>query len=141
MKKGMKPTNFDPAWWKTNKTKGLKEDSKLQVNMDFLYRHYTHYPTLNINSKDNAVMTSRVNYIRQTTIGIKATKKSVDATLKNCLPLVHDDDKIALKQYLVLLKKAEDDRQNWIKLERGVGNTENLEDLIIGPGLDDRITI
>ena len=27
MKKGQKPTNFDPAWWKANKTKSLKEDA------------------------------------------------------------------------------------------------------------------
>jgi hypothetical protein len=33
----------------------------------------------------------------------------------------------ALKQYLVLLRKAEMDRQNWIKIERGVGNTANLQ--------------
>ena len=141
MKKGQKPTNFDPAWWKANKTKGLKEDAKLQVNMDFLHRHYVHYPTMPINSKDDAVMRNRVNYIRQMTVGVKATKKSVDATIKNCSVLIHDADKVALKQYLVLLKKAEDDRQNWIKIERGVGNTKHLQELIIGPGLDDRIAI
>ena len=102
--------------------------------MDFLHRHYIHYPTMDINSKDDAVMRNRVNYIRQMTVGVKATKKSVDATIKNCAALIHADDKVALKQYLVLLKKAEDDRQNWIKIERGVGNTKHLEELIMGPG-------
>ena len=141
MKKGMKPANFDPAWWKTNMTKGFKEDPKFQVNMLFLHNHYIHYPKLDVNSKDSKVMFDRVNMIRQMTIGIKKTRDSVKVSIKNALPLVHDDTKAALKHYLVLLKKAEDDRQNWIKIERGVGNTKNLEQNIIGPGLDDRITI
>ena len=141
MKKGMKPTNFDPAWWKTNKTKSLTEDSKLQVNMLFLHNHYIHYPKLSINSKDDKVMYDRVNMIRQMTTGIKKTRDSVKATIKKCTPLIHADDKVALQQYLVLLKKAEDDRQNWIKIERGVGNTKHLQELVIGPGLNGRIAI
>jgi hypothetical protein len=28
------------------------------------------------------------------------------------------------------------DRQNWIKIEPGVGNTANLEEMIFGPSLD-----
>ena len=141
MKKGQKPTDFESDWWKNNKPKSLKEDSKLMVNMEFLHRHYINYPRVDINSTNDKVMTDRVNYIRQMTVGIKKTKLSVDATIKNCAALLHDNDKVALKHYLVLLKKAEMDRQNWIKIERGVGNTKHLEELIIGPGLDDVIRI
>jgi len=141
MKKGQKPTNFDPAWWKDHKTPGLREHARLKLNLGFLHAAYIHYPRLNLNSTDNAVMVDRVNQIRQMVVGIKAVRDSVNATIRNCLALVHDADKAALKHYLVLLRKAENDRQNWIKMERGVGNLENLQTLIFDQELDDRITI
>jgi len=140
MKKGQLPTNLDPTWWKANMTKGFKEDPKLQVNLLFAYNHYKHYPTLNINSKDDKVMYDRVNMIRQLSTGIKKSRDSVKASIKNAKGSAQDPDKAALQHYLELLKRAEDDRQNWIKIERGVGNTKHLDEFVIGPGLDERIT-
>ena len=132
MKKGDKPTTLDPAWWTANKNKDQKEDPKLVSRLMFAHNHHIHYPKLNINSKDEAVMRERVNMIRQLTAGLKEGKIAVQNTIK----LSKDDaTKAALKHYLELMKKAEMDRQNWIKIERGVGNTAILQELIVGPGL------
>lgn len=81
-------------------------------------------------------MRERVNMIRQMVAGLKEGKIALENTIKTCSD---SDTKIALKHYFELMKKAEMDRQNWIKIERGVGNTENLQEMIINPGLDKQI--
>ena len=136
MNKGDIPTNLDPAWWTSHKNKDQKEDSKLVSRLLFAHNHYIHYPKLDINSKDPKVMRERVNMIRQLVAGLKEGKEAIQNTIK----LTKDAyTKIALNHYLELMKKAEMDRQNWIKIERGVGNTANLEEMVIGPGLDKQI--
>ncbi|MEO6061772.1 MAG: hypothetical protein ABIQ99_07540 [Thermoflexales bacterium] len=141
MKKGDKPTNLDPAWWDKNKTKGFVEDPKFKTRLLFLNNHYIQYPKYDINSKDSKVMRDRVNMIRQMVAGLKETKVAIDNMLKKKTgPGAPDAPTIvALKTYLELMKKAEMERQNWIKIERGVGNTANLQEMVIGPGLDDVI--
>jgi hypothetical protein len=137
VKKGDKPTNLDPAWWTSHKNKDQKEDPKLVSRLTFAHNHHVHYPKLDINSKDTKVMYDRMNMIRQLTAGLKEGKIAVENTIK----LTKDaDTKIALKHYLELMKLAEMDRQNWIKIERGVGNTANLDQMVIGPGLDKQIS-
>jgi hypothetical protein len=136
-----KPTNFDYAFYKKNKPKDLKDDPKVKINMDYLHVHYIHYPTLSLNSKDNKVMRDRVNDIRQMTTGLTKTRESIMLAIKNCKPGKHDAFNIILHEYLELLRKAEHDRQNWIKMERGVGNLANLNEILIEPGLDDIIRI
>ena len=136
-----KPTNFDYAFYKKNKPKDLVDDAKTQVNMTFLHVHYIHYPTLSLNSKVDKVMYDRVNDIRQMTTGLKKTRDSIKLAIKNCKSPQHDKFKATLDDYLELLRKAERDRQNWIKIERGVGNTKHLQELIIGPDLDDVVRI
>lgn len=87
--------------------------------MLFLHiNHYTHYPKLDINSKDTKVMYDRVNMIRQMVAGIKESKTAIENTIKKCSDA---NTKIALKHDFELLKIAEMDRQNWIKIERGCG--------------------
>ena len=140
MKKGDKPTNLDPAWWDKNKTKGFVEDPKFKTRLLFLYNHYIQYPKYDINSKDSKVMRDRVNMIRQMVAGLKETKVAINNMLKLTGKAAPDAPTIvALKTYLELMKKAEMERQNWIKIERGVGNTANLQEMVIGPGLDDVI--
>ncbi len=143
MKKGDKPSNLDPAWWDKHKTKGFVEDPKFKSRLLFLYNHYIQYPKYDINSKDSKVMRDRVNMIRQMVAGLKETKVAIDNMLKiKTGPSAPDAPTVeALKQYLVLMRKAEMDRQNWIKIERGVGNTANLQEMIIGPSLDGEIKI
>ena len=86
-------------------------------------------------------MRDRVNMIRQMTVGEKKTTEAVKAAIKNCKSPKHDDFKAILDEYLELLRKAERDRQNWIKIERGVGNTDNLKEMILNPGLDDPVRV
>jgi len=135
------PKNFDYAFYKSNKPKDLVDDPKTQVNMTFLHVHYIHYPKLDLNFKVDKVMYDRVNDIRQMTTGLKKTRDSVNTAIKNCKSPKHDKFKVILHEYLELLRKAERDRQNWIKIERGVGNTKHLPELIIGPDLDDVVRI
>ena len=141
MKTGDKPTNFDYAWWEKNKTKGFVEDPKFKTRLMFLQVAYTHYKTLDVNSKVDKVMTDRANQIRQMVAGLKETKVAINNMLKKKIGKDAPDAPtiVALKTYLELMKKAEMERQNWIKIERGVGNTAHLQELVIGPGLDDVI--
>ena len=136
-----KPTNFDFSFYKRNKPKDLVDDPKVKINMDFLYVHYKDYPKQNLNSKDAKVMRTRMNDIRQMTVGLKKTRDSINLAIRNCKSPQHDKFKVILHDYLELLRKAERDRQNWIKIERGVGNTANLQEMIVGAGLDDVIRI
>ena len=116
-----KPKNFEYAFFKKYVPKDLVVDPKMATYMGFLHEHYIHYPKLNLNSKDPKVMRDRVNMIRQMTVGEKKTTEAVKAAIKNCKSPKHDDFKAILDEYLELLRKAERDRQNWIKIERGVG--------------------
>ena len=136
-----KPTNFDFAFYKKNKPKDLVDDPKVKTNMDFLHAHYIDYPKLSQSSKDAKVMRTRVNDIRQMTVGLKKTRDSINLAYKNCKSPKHDAFKAILYEYLELLRKAERDRQAWIKRESAAGNTANLQEMIIGPGLDDVVRI
>ena len=82
MKKGDKPSNLDPAWWESHKTKGFVEDPKFKSRLMFLNNHYVQYPKYDINSKDVKVMYDRVNMIRQMVAGLKETKVAIDNMLK-----------------------------------------------------------
>ena len=135
------PKNFDPKFWKANVPKDLVVDPKTQVNMLFLHNHYIHYPKMSLNSKDAKVMRDRVNDIRQLTTGINKTAASVKLAIKNCKSPKHDKFKAMLDVYLELLREAERKRQNWIKIEGGLGNTANLEEMLLNDGLDDVIRI
>ena len=44
-------------------------------------------------------------------------------------------------QYLELLRKAERDRQKWIKDEIRLGNTTNVNSMLVAQSLDDVIRI
>jgi hypothetical protein len=136
-----KPKNFEYAFFKKNAPKDLAVDPKMATYMGFLHEHYIHYPKLNPNSKDAKVMRDRVNMIRQMTVGLKKTTEAVKGASKNCKGPKHDPFKAILDDYLELLRTAERDRQNWIKIERGVGNTANLNEMVINPGLDDPVRV
>jgi len=136
-----KPTNFDYAFYKKNKPKDLVDDPKTQVNMTFLHDHYIDYPKLDKHSKVDKVMYNRVNDIRQMTIGLKKTRDSINLAYKNAKSPKHDAFKAILYEYLELLRKAERDRQTWIKNEKAAGNTKHLDEFIFGPDLDDVIRI
>ncbi len=131
-----KPKDFNPAWWASNKPKDVKDDPKLASRLLFLHNHYIQYPKYDINSKDKKVMYDRVNMVRQMVAGLKESKLAIQNTIKTCKD---KEAKAALAHYFELMKHAEMDRQNWIKIERGVGNTENLQQLLINPGLDKQI--
>lgn len=142
MKKGELPTNFDYAWWQSHKTAGFEEDPKFKTRLMFLHIAYTHYKTLNKNSKDAGVMRDRVNQIRQMVAGLKETKVAIDNMLKKKIGKGAPDEptRAAFKKYIELMRSAEIERQNWIKIERGVGNTDNLQEMVIGAGLE-KVTI
>ena len=139
MKKGDMPKNLEYAWWTSHKpSKGVTEDPKFKSRLEFLRVHHIAYPKYDLNSKDAKIMADRVNMLRQMVAGIKETKVAIDNMYKTC---TNEYTKVALVGYLELLRAAERDRQNWIKLERGVGNTVNLKTLLENPGLDDLIRI
>jgi hypothetical protein len=134
-----KPKDLNPAFYKKNAPKGLVIDPKTAVYLEFIYVHYIHYPKLNVNSKDDKIMRERVNQIRQMTTGIKKASVAINAAIKTCKDVKVRDE--FLMTYLELLRKAERDRQNWIKIERGAGNTAILQELIMAQSLDDVIRI
>ena len=139
MKKGDMPKNFEYAWWQSHKpSKGVTEDPKFKSRMEFLRVHHIAYPKYDHNSKDVKIMYDRVNMLRQMVAGLKETKVAIDNMLKTC---TDDPTKVALVGYLELMRAAERDRQNWIKIERGLGNQANLKTLLEDPGLDDLIRI
>lgn len=143
MKTGDKPTNFKYEWWTAHMTKGFVEEPKFKTRLMFLDIAYNHYKTLDKNSKDDGVMRDRVNQLRQMVAGLKETKVAIDLMLKKKIGKGAPDAPtiVALKTYLELMRKAEIERQNWIKIERGVGNTKHLDEILIGPGLDDVVKI
>jgi len=111
--------------------------------MTFLHNHYIHYPKLSKTSKDNKVMYDRVNMLRQMVAGLKKTRESLNnmfGSLKSG-DKEHEKFKLVLMQYLELMRKAERDRQQWIKDEVKRGNTKHVQELLVGPGLDDVVRI
>jgi hypothetical protein len=135
--------DFDYAKFKKLVPKTIKEDAKLKTNMTFLHLHYINYPKLSKSSKVPKVMYDRANMLRQMVPGLKKTRDNVNAMFKQLKSTdkVHQKFKMVLMQYLELLRKAERDRQKWIKDEIKLGNTKEIKDLIQDPGLDDVIRI
>jgi hypothetical protein len=135
--------DFDYAKFKKLKPKDVVEDPKLKVNMTFLHNHYIHYPKLSKKSKVDKVMYDRVNMLRQMVPGLKKTRVSIMAMFRGLQPdnKVHAKYKLVLMQYLELMRKAERDRQKWIKDEIKLGNTKHVDELLTGPGLHKLIPI
>jgi hypothetical protein len=137
------PKDFDYAKFKKVKPKSVVEDPKLRVNMTFLHNHYIHYPKLSKSSKVDKVMYDRVNMLRQMVAGLKKTRESINNMFKglSATDKDHQKFKLVLMQYIELLRKAERDRQKWIKDEVKLGNTKHVQELLVGPGLDDVVRI
>jgi hypothetical protein len=135
------PTNFDYEKYKKYRPLGFTDHPKLKVNMNFLHENYTQYVGRSKTSTDNGVMRHRVNDLRQMTTGIKQTAVSIKANIAKCKPKTHDKFKIVLMQYLELLRRAERNRQKWLKAELKAGNLANLEEIIYGQELEDVIRI
>ena len=139
----MAPKDFKYDSFKKLVPSKVPIDPKLKVNMTFLNEQYVGYPKTNKTSKDNKVMFSRVNYIRQMVPGLKKTRDNLNAMFATLKPgdKTHEKFKLVLLQYLELLRKAERDRQKWIKDERAAGNDENIKTNLEQQGLDDVIRI
>ncbi len=139
----MAPTDFKYDSFKKLVPSKVPIDPKLKVNMTFLHDHYTGYPKFNKTSTVTKVMFDRVNYIRQMVPWLKKTRDAINAMFKTLKPgdKTHEKFKLVLLQYLELLRKAERDRQQWIKDERAAGNTENIKTNLEAQGLDDVIRI
>ncbi len=137
------PKDFDYAKFKKLKPKDVVEDAKLKVNMTFLHVHYIRYPKISKSSKVADVMVERVNMIRQMVPGLKKTRDNINAMFKvlKADNKDHEKFKLVLLQYLELLRKAERDRQKWIKDEIKLGNTNNVQVLLEAQSLDDVIRI
>ena len=123
--------------------KGVVIDPKLKTNMTFLHVHYIAYPKTNKASKVAKDMDNRVNMIRQMVPGLKKTRDNINAMYKTLKAgdKTHDKFKIVLVQYLELMRKAERDRQKWIKDEIKLGNTNNVKVMLEAQSLDDVIRI
>ena len=137
------PSNFDYDKFKKLVPKGVAIDAKLKTNMTFLHVHYIQYPKLSKTSKVTKVMYDRVNMIRQMVPGLKKTRDNINAMFHALQSgnKDHDKFKLVLLQYLELLRKAERDRQKWIKDEVGYGNTKNVDTMLKAQSLDDVIRI
>jgi len=109
---GLKPEDFNPAFWTANKTANCEGRPETYFE-DRIYKRLSRAL-----SKVGCELERREgdersrNMIRQLTAGIKESKLA-----------------------------AEMDRQRWIKDRAGHGNTENLKKLIIQPGLNKPIPI
>jgi hypothetical protein len=137
------PKDFDYDKFKKLVPKTVPIPTSLKVNMTFLHNHYKHYPKLSKSSKVTKVMHDRVNMIRQMVPGLKKTRDNLNTmfdSLQNGNK-DHDKFKLVLMQYLELLRKAERDRQQWIKDERGLGNDTNIKSMLEAQSLDDVIRI
>ena len=137
------PANFDYAKFKKLVPKTVVVDPKLNTNMTFLHVHYIQYPKLSKSSKVTKVMYDRVNMIRQMVPGLKKTRDNINAMFHGLKAgdKEHDKFKLVLLQYLELLRKAERDRQQWIKDELKLGNTANVKTMLQDQSLDDVIRI
>jgi hypothetical protein len=139
----MAPSNFDYEKFKKLVPKSVVIDPKLKTNMTFLHVHYKQYPKLKKDSTVTKVMYDRVNMIRQMVPGLKKTRDNLNAMFHQLQPgnKEHDKFKLVLLQYLELLRKAERDRQQWIKDEKARGNTNNVATMLEAQSLDDVIRI
>ncbi len=135
--------DFDYAKFKKLKPKDVPEITSMKTNMTFLHNHYIHYPKLSKSSKVAKVMRDRVNMLRQMVPGLKKTRDNINAMFKTLKSgdKTHDKFKLVLMQYLELLRKAERDRQKWIKDEIRLGNTTNVNSMLVAQSLDDVIRI
>ena len=139
----MAPTDFNYDKFKKLVPKSVVVDAKLKTNMTFLHVHYIQYPKLSKTSKVAKVMYDRVNMIRQMVPGLKKTRDNINAMFTGLQAgnKEHDKFKLVLLQYLELLRKAERDRQQWIKNERAAGNEANVKTMLEAQSLDDVIRI
>jgi hypothetical protein len=145
------PKDFKYDSFKKLKPKSVVEPGNLKTNMTFLHNHYIHYPKLSktkyASVKDATKLSKlkhdRVNMLRQMVPGLKKTRDNVNAMLNSLTSgdKDHDKFKVVLMGYLELLRKAERDRQKWMKDEIALGNAENVKSLLQNPGLDDVIRI
>jgi hypothetical protein len=137
------PKDFDFDKFKKLVPKSVAIPSNMKTNMTFLNVHYIHYPKLSKSSKVQKVMDERVNQIRQMVPGLKKTRDNINTMFDALKPnnKEHDKFKLVLMQYLELLRKAERDRQQWIKDERDLGNGENVKTNLEAQGADDVIRI
>ncbi len=137
------PKDFDYAKFKKLVPKSVPIDAKLQTNMTFLHVHYIQYPKLSKSSKVAKVMYDRINMIRQMVPGLKKTRDNLNAMFKSLKGdnKDHEKFKLVLLQYLELMRKAERDRQQWIKDERKLGNTVNIKSMLEDQGADDVVRI
>ena len=137
-----KPKDLNGKFWTSNKPKDLEVTGNVALFLDFVYKHANAYKKLNAKSTDSKIMRDRVNNIRQMTAGIKKSSAAMNEAIKNCKSPQHDKFKIeVLMTYLELLRKAERDRQAWIKAERAAGNTANIKEILEAQSLDDVIRI
>ena len=137
------PKDFDYDKFKKLVPKSVPIPGNLKTNMTFLHVHYIQYPKLSKSSKVTKVMHDRVNMIRQMVPGLKKTRENLNTmfdSLQNGNK-DHDKFKLVLMQYVELLRKAERDRQQWIKDERGLGNDTNVKSMLEAQSLDDVIRI
>jgi hypothetical protein len=139
----MAPKDFNYDSFKKLVPKTVPIDPKLKTNMGFLHVHYIAYPKLSKTSKVTKVMYDRVNMIRQMVPGLKKTRDNLNAMFKTLTPgdKAHEKYKLVLMQYIELLRKAERDRQKWIKDEKAAGNDENVKTMLEAQSLDDVIRI
>ena len=139
----MAPKDFKYDSFKKLVPKDVPIDAKLKTNMTFLHVHYIAYPKLKKTSTVAKVMTDRVNMIRQMVPGLKKTRDNLNAMFKTLQSgnKEHDKFKLVLLQYLELLRKAERDRQQWIKDEIAAGNDNNVKVMLQQQELDDVIRI
>lgn len=137
------PKDFDYAKFKKLVPKDVVVDAKLKVNMTFLHVHYIGYPKLSKSSKVAKVMFDRVNMVRQMVPGLKKTRDNINAMFNSLVAgnKDHEKFKVVLLGYLELLRKAERDRQKWIKDEIKLGNTTNVQTMLVAQSLDDVIRI
>ena len=137
------PKDFSYDKFKKFVPKSVVVDPKLKTNMTFLHVHYIQYPKLSKTSKVAKVMYDRVNVVRQMMPGLGKTRDNINAMFKTLKAGDEDHEKfkLVLLQYLELLRKAERDRQQWIKTERTLGNTNNVTTMLEAQSLDDVIRI
>lgn len=144
--KDLKYDNF-----KKLKPKSVVEPPNLKTNMTFLYNHYIHYPKLSKTNyakvtdakKLSKLKHDRVNMLRQMVPGLRKTRDNVNAMIDGLTAgdKDHEKFKLALLQYLELMRKAERDRQAWIKAEITAGNSDNVKSMLQSQSLDDVIRI
>ena len=137
----VKDFNYDS--FKKLVPKTITINPSMKTNMTFLHVHYIAYPKLSKTSKVTKVMYDRVNMIRQMVPGLKKTRDGINELFKQIKTTDKEHVKFqaVLMAYLELLRKAERDRQKWIKDEVGYGNDTNVTTMLKQQDLDDVIRI